>query len=334
MDILKYIRSEDLYEVDRLLSTGADPNAEVDTNGSTLLHAACKRGTRAGRELVKLLLDHGADPNVSDHDGSTALHQATHMWNIEAVRLLLDHGANVRAQDKDGNTPFQIAARDGADNIRRLLSGETIPAVRHEVTMQALVRVSILEKRLPRFPIFINGNNLGDLLRGAANHPEDFLRLAGSRYILIQTSSRLSPSYRDDLRRRHVHAFEYVSENTYICSNRATLDSPSRFGRDEFEFVAPYIPALKLPERIESLAGSVEIDVVFHRDIDVPRDPRLQNLMAEAAGIEAKDIQMYDGRARFIVDGAAKIHRIALYEQVRHIEEVLPAILANATNPH
>ncbi len=48
--------------------------------------------------MVRLLLDHGADPNQSTYFGSPLSHTC---WNdgLEAAEVLIDRGASVRARD-------------------------------------------------------------------------------------------------------------------------------------------------------------------------------------------------------------------------------------------
>lgn len=43
---------------------------------------------------LRLLLERGADPNLGDYGGRTALHEAAFVGNVEAVRVLLDAGAD------------------------------------------------------------------------------------------------------------------------------------------------------------------------------------------------------------------------------------------------
>src|SRR5207253_10844094 len=69
---------------------------------------------------VRLLLEQGADPNLRDDAGATAL-----MWavdDLEKTRLLIDHGADVKARSDDARTPLLIAAgRFGNTAVVRLL---------------------------------------------------------------------------------------------------------------------------------------------------------------------------------------------------------------------
>src|SRR5882672_9102708 len=63
-------------------------------NGSTGLHSAAQRGHL---DAVRLLLDHGADPNAREGgDNTYALHWAAAHRHLETVRALLDAGGDVR----------------------------------------------------------------------------------------------------------------------------------------------------------------------------------------------------------------------------------------------
>jgi ankyrin repeat protein len=90
--------------VRELLARGADPRGEP-------LHCAAQvNGTEVGR----VLLDHGADPDaILDGWGCNALHAAAAMRHssdtTNFVRLLLDAGADANLRDRRGRTAMQIA---------------------------------------------------------------------------------------------------------------------------------------------------------------------------------------------------------------------------------
>ena len=85
--------------------------------GSTPLMFAVLYGDRGS---VKQLLDGGADPNVKNESGATAL-----MWAVndfDKTRLLIEHGADVNAHSEDRRTPLMIASGfHGAAPVVRLL---------------------------------------------------------------------------------------------------------------------------------------------------------------------------------------------------------------------
>jgi len=61
--------------------------------------------------ISKLLLNLGANPDVQDSAGRTALHTAASRHNLPLVTLLVTDGANAGIADKNGETPLHEAAR-------------------------------------------------------------------------------------------------------------------------------------------------------------------------------------------------------------------------------
>ncbi|HET7698662.1 MAG TPA: ankyrin repeat domain-containing protein [Vicinamibacterales bacterium] len=95
-------------------------------DGSTPLMYAALYGTAA---LVKQLLDAGADPNLRNHAGATALTWAVD--DAEKVRLLANAGADVDSTSDFGRTPLMLAAQAGAAPVVKLLlerGAEATPA--------------------------------------------------------------------------------------------------------------------------------------------------------------------------------------------------------------
>jgi ankyrin repeat protein len=90
----------------RLLLSGQPDLQARDVDGNTALHWAALNGD-AG--LVKVLLDRGAPPDITNHVGATPLLYA--VGNVESVRTLLEAGSIVNKASKFGTTPLVAAAR-------------------------------------------------------------------------------------------------------------------------------------------------------------------------------------------------------------------------------
>jgi uncharacterized protein len=143
------VRKGDMDHLDfikLLLDKGANVNARIkdstetrtvftnqwlDENGATAFLRASQSGDLT---LMKLLLDHGADPNIPTVLGVTPLQVAagigwvegiTYEWSekdtLEAVKLLLDLGADVNAQADTGRTALHGAAHKGRPGVVQLL---------------------------------------------------------------------------------------------------------------------------------------------------------------------------------------------------------------------
>ncbi|MFN8391419.1 MAG: ankyrin repeat domain-containing protein [Bdellovibrionota bacterium] len=86
--------------VKRLLDAGANVN-QADGFGSTALHwSRSDNGNFGVSRITKLLVEAGAAVNARDHFGQTPL--ASGFRNLEEVTYLVDHGADVTAVSKDG----------------------------------------------------------------------------------------------------------------------------------------------------------------------------------------------------------------------------------------
>jgi ankyrin repeat protein len=100
-----------------LLEHGADVTAQNEDE-LTPLH----RASRSGREeIVRVLLEHGADPAARDKNRMTPLHWASARGHVEVARILLERSEDAEARDKDGRTPLHYAAFEGRVDIARIL---------------------------------------------------------------------------------------------------------------------------------------------------------------------------------------------------------------------
>ena len=82
---------------------------------------AFTRGIKRLHNLLQLLLDNGADANVADYDGRTALHVAASEGHEACVQLLLQAGAKKSLADRWGNTAGADATRCGYKELAEKL---------------------------------------------------------------------------------------------------------------------------------------------------------------------------------------------------------------------
>ncbi|XP_071482918.1 ankyrin repeat and KH domain-containing protein mask-like, partial [Diadema antillarum] len=97
-------------------------NANVEDRGSKGDCTPLMEAASAGHvDLVKLLLEYGADTNAQSSAGNTPLMYACNGGHEEIVKLLLDQGANIEDHNENGHTPLMEAASSGHVNIAKIL---------------------------------------------------------------------------------------------------------------------------------------------------------------------------------------------------------------------
>ena len=102
----------------KLVAAGLDPNRRT-FEGQTYLHVCARQGwASTARSLIEL----GASVNVLDEkDGRTPLAVAVEHSQTGMVRLLLEHGADPGLADWPWTLPLAIAAEKGEDEITELI---------------------------------------------------------------------------------------------------------------------------------------------------------------------------------------------------------------------
>ena len=89
-----------------------DVNHE-DNDGSTAVHSA---------DVVRVLIDAGADIDTTDNDGRSSLLVASQRGHLRVVQVLLRAGADVCVTDDEGDTCLTLAANFGCtETVRTLL---------------------------------------------------------------------------------------------------------------------------------------------------------------------------------------------------------------------
>ncbi len=106
-ELFECVKNGDVEGVEELLQFsmfGLSPDVNVqDEFGGTLLYYGV---WSKNPKVVELLLKKKADPNLETHDGTVPLMSAVNLARINIVRMLIEHGADVHRTDFNGKTPL------------------------------------------------------------------------------------------------------------------------------------------------------------------------------------------------------------------------------------
>lgn len=107
--LIDAIRKQDSARFEQSLVDGADINeSDAEFGVRPLTWSALHGDVAATRRLI----EQGADVNLTNRDGSTALHSAAWLGHPEIVKALLNHGASPTAKTKEGNSPTDVSLAD------------------------------------------------------------------------------------------------------------------------------------------------------------------------------------------------------------------------------
>jgi ankyrin repeat protein len=107
---LMYATDRNAIDSTKLLLSENDIKLEIkDNTGSTALLRAASRGSY---EILKLLVQAGANVNTINYPGESALTHVIKQKNSVVSELLIQYGADINYSDKLGNTPLIEAAKN------------------------------------------------------------------------------------------------------------------------------------------------------------------------------------------------------------------------------
>jgi hypothetical protein len=103
-EVVAAIFDNNLQVVKDFIKAGTDVNQTA--TGDTFLNIACSLNRE---EIVKELLENGADPNMPEmwFSGHTPLHMAMEQGLEKIVRMLIEYGADINCKDKSGQSPLE-----------------------------------------------------------------------------------------------------------------------------------------------------------------------------------------------------------------------------------
>ncbi|MFC6268453.1 ankyrin repeat domain-containing protein [Frigoriflavimonas asaccharolytica] len=149
-DVFDVARNGTVAEMQALMDINNDTINTKNNNGFSPLLLACYRGNtdvaeflidhvknidemspegtalvasifKGDQKLSELLLKKGANPDVQNGEGITALMYAVQNQNEDLVKLLLRYKTNIKLKDKQDKTAFEYAVFSKNKNITNLL---------------------------------------------------------------------------------------------------------------------------------------------------------------------------------------------------------------------
>ncbi|XP_066274537.1 ankyrin repeat and SOCS box protein 4-like isoform X1 [Branchiostoma lanceolatum] len=179
--------------VDLLLESGANPNLTNDEL-DTPLHMACfwTNGEERYHHTVANLVRNGADLNAVDGESKTPLHKACKNADHTIVQLLVDHGAKVNEMDWYGKTPLCHALQSSA------VVGQS--KGRAEVCVQILLNNGAWPVNPAMFHKVLSG----------CGYAVASIEVLINSYDRLRANSKWEKSVPDDVWRKHRHFYDGV----------------------------------------------------------------------------------------------------------------------------
>merc|ERR1712165_680330 len=145
--LLEAAARNDIEEVRRLLSLGVSPDS-TNEDGLTALHQCCIDDSE---EMMKVLVEFGANVNAADTEKWTPLHAAATCGHLHLVKFLIDAGAELLSVNADGNMPYDLCEDDTTlsyienEMARRGVTQELIDDTRSQTERQMLNDSQLLQ---------------------------------------------------------------------------------------------------------------------------------------------------------------------------------------------
>jgi ankyrin repeat protein len=145
---MHYVSWAGRFEVAKLLYEvmGQGAFSLRDHDGSTPLILAILRNNE---DVAQFCVEFGnlASINIEDDNGRTALHHASNVGNCDVVKLLIDSGADTSEVDNDGDSAMHIASSHGHFDVVKILAKRIGPGafdLRNEFGNTPLIRASLV----------------------------------------------------------------------------------------------------------------------------------------------------------------------------------------------
>jgi len=153
-EIIKAIKKNNIQLIKKLLENGGDINKIFLIDGkelNPLMYASYKGFI----EIMKILIQKGADVNLQTPKGFTSLMRAVNSNIEETVNLLLDNGANVNLKDYQGTIALYYTIRNNNTNIADILLKKGADINTQDKDGDTLLHNSIFEEKPEMVEFFL-----------------------------------------------------------------------------------------------------------------------------------------------------------------------------------
>lgn len=138
--IFHLVSNNEYVKLKDLLETNIHDVNSCDDKQRTCLHIASARGNL---DIVRLLLDYGANPNIRDCVSNLPIHLAIISSHVPVVTLLLEAGTDIHSLDENGNTVLHLAGT----RLRWLLNDDNIQ-VSAKLKLEAIMIMDMIKQYL------------------------------------------------------------------------------------------------------------------------------------------------------------------------------------------
>ena len=118
-DLLKACKNDNLEGVKLALKAGANANVKDNKGNSALIYACLPKDSKEKHEIRKLLIEAGADVNAKDASYEmTVLDWVYAAKDIATINILLQHNVEINGTDKSGGKVLLFALEMNADDFK------------------------------------------------------------------------------------------------------------------------------------------------------------------------------------------------------------------------
>ncbi len=184
--LFEAIKSGDYAETARLVKAGVHYTAR-NAEGEPPLIAAAEN---ARPDLVKLLLENGADPAARSSNGESALHAAALHADAGIALLLLQSGAQVDPLNREGESPLFWAALSGSIEVVKLLAERGAQLVRVDAKGNSTLHAAAADGHLTVIAYLLEKKLNRAVRNKAGERPVDVARARGQDEAVEMLSRR------------------------------------------------------------------------------------------------------------------------------------------------